>query len=88
VGDQLLVLSDDGQLVVVEASPHAYTEQARAQVLEGKCWSTPAYCNGRVYVRSTQEGACFDLTRANQRSAGEIGGTINRSLTPVRRDGE
>jgi outer membrane protein assembly factor BamB len=61
-GKNLLTLADDGQLVVVEASPEAYKEIARFKALTGKCWSTPALSNGRLYVRSTKEGACFDLT--------------------------
>jgi outer membrane protein assembly factor BamB len=60
-GKYLLALADDGQLVVVEAVPEAYKEVARFKALAGKCWSTPALCNGRLYVRSTKEGACFDL---------------------------
>lgn len=60
---QLIVLGDAGQLVLVDADPSTYREKARADVLEGKCWSTPALANGRLYVRSTVEGACLDLTR-------------------------
>ena len=62
VGGQVLALTDDGQLVVVEASPAAYKELARTKVVSGKCWSTPAASNGRFYVRSTKEGACLDVT--------------------------
>ena len=62
VDDKLLVLTDDGRLVLVEANPTDYQELAHAKVLEGKCWSTPAFCNGRAYVRSTQEGVCIDLS--------------------------
>jgi outer membrane protein assembly factor BamB len=61
-GGYLLALADDGQLVVVEAVPEAYKEVARFKALAGKCWSTPALSNGRLYVRSTREGACFDLS--------------------------
>jgi outer membrane protein assembly factor BamB len=60
-GKYLLALADDGQLVVVEAVPDAYKEVARFKAVAGKCWSTPALSNGRLYVRSTKEGACFDL---------------------------
>jgi len=62
VGDTVLALTDYGQLVVVEATPEAYKEVARAKVVGGKCWSTPALSNGRIYVRSTTEGACVDLS--------------------------
>jgi outer membrane protein assembly factor BamB len=61
VGDRILALTDNGQLVVVKASPAAYEEASRAKVVEGKCWSTPALSNGRLYARSTKEGVCLDL---------------------------
>ena len=60
VGDKLLALSDQGELVVVEATPKSYKEIARAKVVGGKCWSTPALSDGRIYVRSTTEAACLD----------------------------
>lgn len=62
-GDRLLTLGDAGQLVLVEANPDAFKELGRFQALTGKCWSTPAYADGRIYVRSTKEAACFDLSR-------------------------
>ena len=57
----VLALSDAGELVLVAAKPDAYTELARAKVLEGKCWTTPTISNGLVFVRSTKEAACVDL---------------------------
>jgi outer membrane protein assembly factor BamB len=63
-GKNLVALSDDGQLVLVEANPDQYKELARAKAITGKCWSTPAISNGRLYVRSTKESACFDLATA------------------------
>jgi outer membrane protein assembly factor BamB len=60
VNDQLLALTDYGELVVVAATPQAYKELARAKVITGKCWSTPALADGRIYVRSTKEGACLE----------------------------
>lgn len=61
VGDKIVVLSDAGELVIAKAQTNKYEEISRTDVLEGKCWSTPAYSNGRVYIRSTVEGACLDL---------------------------
>jgi len=61
-GNVLIALSDDGQVVTVEANPDTYKELARTKAIQGKCWSTPALSNGRLYVRSTKEGACLDLT--------------------------
>lgn len=63
LGDNLLALSDAGELVLIAAKPDAYTELARGKVLDGKCWTTPAVSNGRVYVRSTKEAACYDLSK-------------------------
>ena len=59
--NKLIVLSDAGELVVADATPKGYLERSRTKVLDGKCWSTPAFANGRVYVRSTTQGACLDL---------------------------
>jgi outer membrane protein assembly factor BamB len=62
VGDKLLALGYEGSLVAIEPSPKAYQEIARTKVLGGKCWSTPAYSDKRVYIRSTTDGACLDLS--------------------------
>lgn len=61
VGDKLVVLSDAGEVVIVRASPDGYEELSRTEVLDGKCWSTPAFSGGKIFVRSTVEGACIDL---------------------------
>ncbi len=62
VGDDLVALTDAGEVVLVEATPDAYTEVSRAQLLEGKCWSTPAFAEGDVFIRSTEEGMRLDLS--------------------------
>ena len=55
----VVALSDKGEVVIVEAGPRGYRELYRADILDGKCWSSPAFSNGRLYVRSTKEGACL-----------------------------
>lgn len=60
-GGHLIVLSDQGELVLVKADPAAYKEDARFKAIDGKCWSTPALSNGRIYVRSTVQGGCFEI---------------------------
>lgn len=60
VGDKLIALADNGEVVVVEATPSAYKEVCRTKAVAGKCWSTPAFSDGKIYVRSTKEGACLD----------------------------
>ena len=59
---RLLALSDDGQLVVIEATPSAYKELGRVKAVGGKCWSTPILSGGRIYARSTKEGVCIDVS--------------------------
>src|SRR5678815_578517 len=54
-GNTLVALADDGQVALVEATPLAYRELGRIKAIQGKCWSTPALSNGRLYVRSTKE---------------------------------
>jgi len=61
VGDHLVVLGDAGQLAIVEATPAAYREKAKADVLGGKCWTTPTYTGGKVFARSTTEAVCIEL---------------------------
>ncbi len=61
-GDNLLALSDAGELVVIAPEPASYKELARAKVLDGKCWTTPVLADGRIYARSTKEAVCLDVS--------------------------
>jgi hypothetical protein len=70
-GDQLIALTDNGQVVVVEPNSAAYKEVARFKAVQGKCWSTPALSNGHLYVRSVKEGVCFDLRGKATADAGK-----------------
>jgi outer membrane protein assembly factor BamB len=63
-GSTLIALADDGHVYLVEAAPEGYREKGKFKAVEGKCWSTPALSDGKFYVRSTREGACFDLKQA------------------------
>jgi outer membrane protein assembly factor BamB len=54
----LFVLSDDGRLLLVEASPAAYKELGSVQALAadgGRTWTPPALSGGRVFVRNHAE---------------------------------
>ncbi|NOY00823.1 MAG: PQQ-binding-like beta-propeller repeat protein [Verrucomicrobia bacterium] len=57
----VLALSDAGELVLVDANSSTYKELGRAKAVGGKCWSTPAVADGKVFVRSTTEGGSFAL---------------------------
>ncbi len=58
---KIIALADNGDLVVVEATPASYKELARIKAVAGKCWSTPAVSNGCIFVRSTEEGVCLEV---------------------------
>jgi outer membrane protein assembly factor BamB len=63
VGNSLLVLTDEGELVQVAAQPDRYIEQSRTQVC-GKNWNYPACADGKLYVRDPRELICYDLLPA------------------------
>ena len=51
---KLVILSEKGELVIADASPAAYKEISRSQVLSGKCWTSPAIADGRIYCRNAK----------------------------------
>jgi outer membrane protein assembly factor BamB len=51
----LVVLSERGLLVLADASPEAYRERARSQVLQGKTWTMPSLADGRLFLRTERE---------------------------------
>jgi outer membrane protein assembly factor BamB len=59
----LLVLSDRGKLLLVEATPDQYTEKGNMQALDGKSWTAPVLSNGRLYLRNHTEMVAFDLKK-------------------------
>lgn len=59
---KLIVQTDKGELVVAKATPESFEEISRAQVLKGRCWTTPVLANGRLYVRNSAGLVkCLDL---------------------------
>ncbi len=64
----VVALAENGDLVLVEANPSAYSEKARTKAVAGKCWNNVALANGRIYARSTKEAVCLDVSaRTTQR---------------------
>jgi len=60
LGSRLLVLTEDGTLLLLDANPQKYTELGRLQVC-GNTWAHPAYADGRLYVRDGRSLACLNL---------------------------
>jgi outer membrane protein assembly factor BamB len=60
---KLIVLSEKGELLVAEASPANFKPISRAQVLGGKCWTTPVLANGKIYCRNAAGSVvCVDVS--------------------------
>jgi outer membrane protein assembly factor BamB len=57
----LIVLGEEGDLVLVRAAPDRHQELARFPALEGKTWNHPAMSDGILLVRNINEMAAFDL---------------------------
>jgi outer membrane protein assembly factor BamB len=59
---KLIVLTGRGELVIAAATPDAFKELARAQVLQGTTWTHPALANGMIYARSYEgDLVCLDV---------------------------
>ncbi len=57
----LIVLSGEGELVLVRADPRHLEEMARFQAIKGKTWNHPAIADGKIFVRNAVEMACFEI---------------------------
>ena len=62
--DLLLVLSEKGNVFLLETNPDKLVEKARFQAITGKTWNHPAIAHGRLFVRNGAEMACFQLADA------------------------
>ena len=61
---KLIALSARGELSVAAATPAGFKPAATAQVLGGKCWTSPVLANGRIYCRNWQgQVVCVDVRK-------------------------
>ncbi|HEY0079635.1 MAG TPA: PQQ-binding-like beta-propeller repeat protein [Pyrinomonadaceae bacterium] len=58
----LIITSEQGEVVLVKATPEQHTEVARFPALEGRTWNNPAIAGGRLFVRNATQMACYKLT--------------------------
>lgn len=61
VDDRLLVLDEDGQLHLAEASPEGLRLLGKASVFSGRSWTAPALVGKRLYLRDRRSITALDL---------------------------
>jgi outer membrane protein assembly factor BamB len=61
VGGQLIILSEEGTLWLAEATPEGYRAKASVRVSTNKCWTVPAWADGRLYVRDESQIVCLEM---------------------------
>jgi outer membrane protein assembly factor BamB len=63
--DLLLVLSEEGELVLVGATPDQFNERAKLPAITGKTWNHPVLVGDILLVRNSEEMAAYRLTRGD-----------------------
>jgi len=59
---RIVALSEKGEIIIAEATPDEFKPLGRAQILGGKCWTTPALANGKLYARNAKGNlVCLQL---------------------------
>ena len=58
---QLLVTSEQGELVLLKADASKTVELAKFQAIEGKTWNHSVLVGNRVFIRNAEEAACYEL---------------------------
>lgn len=62
VGKVLLLMSENGEAVLLDPNPEEQRELTRFQALSGKTWNPPALAGEYLMVRNDKEAACFRLS--------------------------
>ena len=53
-GGKLVLLSELGELLIVDANPKAFHASLRQQVLGTRCWTPPTLANGHLFCRNNK----------------------------------
>lgn len=61
VGERLLVLSEEGELSLVEINSKKYASRGTMRAIEGKTWNTLCLYGKKLLVRNAEEAACLEL---------------------------
>ena len=61
VDDLLLIQTESGDVVLVNASPDEHNERARFLALNSHTWNAPTLAAPYLLVRNDREAACYEL---------------------------
>lgn len=67
VGDHYLLMSEGGELVLLQPTPAAPNELARFRVFNSKTWNPPALAGDLLLVRNDREAVCLRLPVAGSK---------------------
>ncbi|HLW67230.1 MAG TPA: hypothetical protein VKS79_18090, partial [Gemmataceae bacterium] len=56
----LLVTSEKGEVILLNANPKESEEVGRFQAIKGKTWNHAVIAHGRLYLRNASEIACYE----------------------------
>lgn len=62
----LLVMGEQSEVVLLKADPQSLVELGRFQAIAGKTWNHPVLIGDRLYVRNSEEAACYRLPLATK----------------------
>lgn len=65
----LIILSETGDLSVVEAKPEKHTELSKIHAIDGKTWNHPVVADGKLFARNGVEMVCYELNPAQASAA-------------------
>jgi outer membrane protein assembly factor BamB len=57
VGDKLYLLNEEGVMLIIQAGPE-YKEMTKSE-LDEKCYASPAFMDGRIYIRGLENLYCI-----------------------------
>ena len=58
---QMLVTSEEGDLVLLRADSEKMVELAKYRAIEGKTWNHSVVVGNRIFIRNAEEAACYEL---------------------------
>jgi len=62
VGDELVILSETGEIICGTPGKTGWTEHGRVKALPSVSWAPVAFANGRIFARSNKgEAVCLDV---------------------------